>query len=497
MTGEAVRGFWPSARFVIATATLLAAVSACSGGGGDAVSPSPKVSRTVAPGTNGAPLGVAPMTLASGQGHVELTALSRTSGNTVTGQFRVSNDSSGELELGTALFDSTSQNYTTANGIGLLDGTGNKLYLPLSTTDNRCLCSDLSGKVLPPGGTADLYAVFPAPPGGVARVSVTMPLTVPIQDVPIATGPVRPLPDQNIDPATASLAPPRILPVRSTVEGEEESTDDSGGDRAVRLSSDVLFALNKADLTPRALALLDGVARQIDQSTAKTVKVDGYTDTTGNDAINQPLSGRRARAVAQRLQSLVTRQGVTFQEAGHGSQDPVASNNTADGRRKNRRTTVTFARPLPKQTAPPASGGAPYRWAKGAAPVVGSAPFTAPAPSGLKVEVNSLHRDASGVTTLVWTIRNNGGGPVDISARFDNFRTVNAANAGTASGLELVDTAGKLHYQPLHASDNRCLCTEFVRAGAKNQIGAGESVTYADIYELPTELRTVELQIPW
>jgi outer membrane protein OmpA-like peptidoglycan-associated protein len=438
------------------------------------------------------------MTLASGRAHVALTALSRTPGNVVTGHFRVSSDSSAELDLGIALFDIGSQDdYSAASGIGLLDGMGGKLYMPLRTTDNRCLCSNLSGMAVPPGGSVDLYAVFPAPPAGVSRVSVVMPHTVPLQDVPIAAGPVRPLPEQNIDPATASLAPPRILPVRSTVEGAAEATDDSGGDRTVRLSSDVLFALNKADLTPRALVLLDRVARQINESPAKTVKVDGYTDTTGNDAINQALSERRARAVTQRLQSLVTRQGVSFQIAGHGSKDPVASNSTAAGRRENRRTTVTFTRPLPRQTVPVTSGGEPYRWTSGNPPAAGSASFAAPAPSGLKVDVNSLHRGASGVTTLVWTLRNDSTGPVGIAARFDNYRSVTASDVNTASGLELVDINGKLRYQPLHASDNRCLCAEFLRADAKSQIAPGESVTYADIYQLPPELRTVDLQIPW
>jgi outer membrane protein OmpA-like peptidoglycan-associated protein len=497
-----VHGFPPSARFVMATAALLAAISACSGGGGTGASPDATTgsgatgSGSQAPGVGS--LGVVPMTLASARAHVELTALSRTSGNAVTGQFKISNDSSSELRLAITLFETgqAQKSSVAASGIALLDETGNKLYMPLWTTDNKCLCSDLSAKVVPPGGSTDVYAVFPAPPADVRRVSVVMPHTVPLQDVPVATGPVRPLQDQKIDPATASLAPPRILPVRSTVEGDEQSTDDSGGDRAVRLSSDVLFALNKANLNPRASTLLDGVARQIDESSGKVVKVDGYTDISGNDAINQPLSERRAGTVSRRLRSLVQRQELTFQVAGHGSRDPVASNGTEEGRRKNRRVTVTFTRPLPKPTTSPASGE-PYKWTKGDPVPLKSAPFTAPAPSGLKVEVNSLHRDASGVATLVWSLHNDGSAPVDIAARFTNFRAVDASNAGTASGLELVDTTGKLRYQPLQTSDNRCLCAEFIRAEAKARIEPGEIVTFADMYKLPPELHTVELQIPW
>ena len=355
-----------------------------------------------------------------------------------------------------------------ASGIGLLDGTGNKLYMPLWTTDNECLCSNTSDKVAPVGGSADLYAVFPAPPAQVQRVTVVVPHAVPFQDVPIGSGPLRPLKGQTIDPASASLAPPRILAVGARSEGDQESTDDNGDQRAVRLSSDVLFALNKADLTPQASALLEGVAHQIDQSTGTTVRVDGYTDTTGNDAINQPLSERRASTVAQRLRTLLTRPGVTFQVAGHGSKDPVASNSSEEGRRRNRRTTLTFTRPVPKPsstTTPSASGGQPFRWGPGdQVAVVGRASFTPAEAKGLKVEVNSLHRDASGMVTMVWTLRNDGGGPVNVGGRLDNLHfypdslhPYSVNNIGTAVGMELVDLGRGVRYQPLQTSDD-CAC---------------------------------------
>src|SRR5918999_3129337 len=99
MSGEMVRGFRPSARFIVATAALLAAVSACSGGGGDDPAASPTATKSNAPGqqAGGQSLGVVPMTLAAGSAHIELTALSRTPGNTVTGQFRVGNDGPSQL----------------------------------------------------------------------------------------------------------------------------------------------------------------------------------------------------------------------------------------------------------------------------------------------------------------------------------------------------------------------------------------------------------------
>jgi hypothetical protein len=101
------------------------------------------------------------------------------------------------------------------------------------------------------------------------------------------------------------------------------------------------------------------------------------------------------------------------------------------------------------------------------------------------------------VATLVWTLRNDSGGPVDIGARFNNFRYYTVNNVNTASGLELVDPAGKLRYQPLHTSDDQCLCADFIRYMAKSRLANADHVTYANLYKLPPELRTVELQIPW
>jgi hypothetical protein len=136
--------------------------------------------------------------------------------------------------------------------------------------------------------------------------------------------------------------------------------------------------------------------------------------------------------------------------------------------------------------------------------VVGRASFTPAEAKGLKVEVNSLHRDASGVVTLVWTLRNDGGGPVLVDGRLDNIyfypdnlHPYSVNNIGTAVGMELVDLAGGIHYQPLQTSDAQCLCADLERYRAKGELATQDHVTYASLYELPPELRTVQLQIPF
>ncbi|MFI6517205.1 OmpA family protein [Spirillospora sp. NPDC050679] len=437
-----------------------------------------------------------PLPLKEGTGRLELTALSRTSATTVTGQFKVVNDGQTAIKLGYSLADPANDKDRGGSfyvsGFGLLDARNNKFYRPLKGTDASCLCSK-PPETLAPGASADLYAVFPAPPADVTTITVATPVALPFQEVPLGQGQVKPLPDQTVDPANAQLAPPSVLQVNSVAEGIEQSVDEDADNRNVRLSSDVLFALNKADLTPRADALLKEVAQQIDASKGPTVKVDGHADNSGNDAINQPLSQRRAQNVADRLKSLVTRQGVTFQTAGHGSSQPIADNGSEEGRRKNRRVAVSFPKPPPPPAAP--TSGQPYK--SGDKQVLASGKIE---PSnGLAYEINNLHRDATGLTTLVWTLKNTGSAEVDLNNFERNvllhgsYPTKRGASTG---GVMLVDPAAKMRYWPLETSAGTCLCSGFTN-DAKDKLGPGDSVVLWNTYKPPAQLKSVEVAIPW
>ena len=89
----------------------------------------------------------------------------------------------------------------------------------------------------------------------------------------------------------------------------------------------------------RFMPVLDDVAQVLQQYDQSTIDVLGYTDSSGGDAINQPLSDRRASSVASEL----VRRGVIAQRiyvAGMSSQNPVASNATPEGRAMNRRVEI-------------------------------------------------------------------------------------------------------------------------------------------------------------
>ncbi|MEU4827528.1 OmpA family protein [Actinomadura sp. NPDC023710] len=485
------------------TALLMAGIVALAGCGGDEKKPRPG-SQSGGTGKSAPAVGRSvPMALKGGPAHLELTALSRTSAGAVTAQMRLVNDGQAPLRPSDAFGDQSndpdSGNVLFASGLGLLDGLGNRFYMPLQTADHACLCSDLSGTEVSPGGSADIFAVFPAPPPQVRSVTLALPTGAAVQDVPLGSGPVRPVAGQTVDPASARLAEPKILTVSSLSESDDESITEDADNRSVRLSSDVLFALNKADLTPRASALLDNLAKQVDASRGTTVTVDGYTDTSGNDAINQPLSERRAQTVTARLKQLVTRQGVAFKAAGHGSGDPVAPNDSEQGRRKNRRVTVTFARPTPP-AAPPAQGR-PFEYGRGVPPVLGSATFTSPEAEGLKIEVNGLHRDSSGVTALVWTVRNTGSSTIDVLSRLDRSSSVHGSfplqRGSAAGGVLLLDPVARTRYYPLETSNGQCVCSSLRSQSGKAELAPGESFTLWGAYKVPATTSKVSVLVPW
>lgn len=445
-----------------------------------------------------------PMSAPWGQARVDLIALTRTAGNTVTARLKIVNIGKKRIKLLGSLRERTgAQNMNpnvgevlAASGVGLLDTGHRKVYMPLhlESESKKCVCSSTSRKFVEPGGGFDVYATFPSPPAGVEKVAVMVPFAFPFLDVPIADDPVTPLNGQ-IDPAGAELKKPRIIDVQSFVQSLEKSVRGNGSNRSVGLSADVLFAVDKAELTPEADRLLRELAEQIDASKDTAIEVDGHADNTGTDAINRPLSERRAKAVVKRLTSLVTRKGITYKAEGHGSDDPVATNGTEEGRRKNRRVTVTFTKPT--TSASSTVGGEPYKM--DSSTVLGSGTFEAAEAEGLKVEVNSLRSHSSGLAILVWTLRNTGKKPRDFSTRFEWELYTHKdwppqVRGGTTGGVLLYDKAAQARYYPLNLESGRCLCSNVYDHGP---IAPGESIVLYDIYEVPANSGPLEMQIPW
>ena len=98
----------------------------------------------------------------------------------------------------------------------------------------------------------------------------------------------------------------------------------------------VNFRILRYDLSKEAMAILDEVAKTLAAYPQLKVEVQGHCDTTGNDAINDPLSQNRANAVKKYL----VKKGVAaerLEAKGYGSRRPTDTNATVEGRRLNRR----------------------------------------------------------------------------------------------------------------------------------------------------------------
>ncbi|WP_460613993.1 MULTISPECIES: OmpA family protein [Hymenobacter] len=109
----------------------------------------------------------------------------------------------------------------------------------------------------------------------------------------------------------------------------------------ITFDSGLLFSKNSSALTATAQSNIQDLAKTLIKYGDTNVIVEGHTDTSGSDAINNPLSQRRAQAVANYAQQ----QGVDasrFTVTGYGSRQPIADNSTEAGRVANRRVEVAI-----------------------------------------------------------------------------------------------------------------------------------------------------------
>ncbi|WP_283183271.1 OmpA family protein [Pseudomonas svalbardensis] len=108
-------------------------------------------------------------------------------------------------------------------------------------------------------------------------------------------------------------------------------------------AGDVLFAFNQSELTPAAQSKLDSLMPKLQSAEVVSIKVIGHTDSVGSETYNQALSERRASSVAAYLLS----QGLApnkLTSEGKGQSQPVADNETEEGRAKNRRVELHINR---------------------------------------------------------------------------------------------------------------------------------------------------------
>lgn len=107
------------------------------------------------------------------------------------------------------------------------------------------------------------------------------------------------------------------------------------------MPGNITFDTNEAFIKASFQPVVTSIAKVLTEYDKTLVLVNGYTDNTGSDAINNPLSVKRANAVADFLRV----KGVAparLRATGYGSANPIASNATAAGREQNRRVEIVL-----------------------------------------------------------------------------------------------------------------------------------------------------------
>lgn len=156
-----------------------------------------------------------------------------------------------------------------------------------------------------------------------------------------------PIPDvKNIEDKSYITGAQAVLSGDGATGSDAQTVDYSAqasGETISNRSYNINFQTGSGALTPagedQLRQLKDGLA-----ITGLFIKVDGFTDNTGSDVVNTKLSQDRADSVRQFLQRNYpgTFPNKRFRSTGHGSENPIASNTTTDGKAANRRVEITL-----------------------------------------------------------------------------------------------------------------------------------------------------------
>lgn len=129
--------------------------------------------------------------------------------------------------------------------------------------------------------------------------------------------------------------------LRKELTGTDVQVKEIDGRIYLVMPGNITFDTNQAFIKQSFQPVVISISKVLKEYDKTLVQVNGYTDNTGSDAINNPLSVKRANAIADFLKI----QGVAANRIianGYGSANPIASNATAAGREQNRRVEIVL-----------------------------------------------------------------------------------------------------------------------------------------------------------
>lgn len=246
---------------------------------------------------------------------------------------------------GTAIMSGIGLNFVSGpaggapTGFTLVDLAASQAATPVNVGAQPAITEVPDG--LAPGQTGRITGVYPAVAG--ATVSVVVP-GFGIVEVPVVQGDSAAWPQEAKD-WVAGQREGAFVPIESWAKSlVTQSTVEVAGDAVmVSLPSDVLFAVDKHELSAKAQKVVDKAGAKIAEAAAATgeITVVGHTDDQADEAYNQKLSERRAEAVAKRLRPIL---GSTFtiKTEGRGESDPAVEGTSDEARAANRRVEIEF-----------------------------------------------------------------------------------------------------------------------------------------------------------
>jgi len=252
----------------------------------------------------------------------------------------------------------TLSSWSSMRGLKMLSMEKGLVFPELSTRTDELTGSLTKNKPI------ELFPVFKAPGDGVKTVELFMPqMTVAIGLPVVESNAV----DYSVDEVLAKaeldnsdLGPFAMNSIVLSADGSSDTKQDEKS-TTVTVAGDVTFATDSDQLSAQADSVLANVVEQIKKyPSGGQLTITGHTDDVADDAHNQDLSERRAKAVSERLKKLTELSAWKESVSGKGESSPRVSNDTDERRQINRRVEITLTPSKPAEAStPPSVSAAP------------------------------------------------------------------------------------------------------------------------------------------
>ena len=240
----------------------------------------------------------------------------------------------------------------TMLGLRMLDLEGSLIY-PQLNQSSVMAAGSLSKKK-----PVEIFPVFPSVGSDTQIVQLFLP-SMGIVSIPVVNeSDVQYSVDKILNDAklpNKDIAPLKLDSIIQTADGSSDTKQDEKS-TMVTVAGDVTFATDSDQLSAQADSVLASVVEQIKKyPSGGDLTITGHTDDVADDAHNQDLSERRAKAVSDRLKKLTDLSKWKGSVSGKGESSPRVPNDTDEHRQVNRRVEITLTPSKPAEASAPPS----------------------------------------------------------------------------------------------------------------------------------------------